>query len=215
MDSTILLRRSANLATAANIQLKYGEPLYTDDQYVTVGDGNESLVKNRNVLRLVPKAQADTQLYYSVNPDGKIVLDLYKNGSVEHVVTFGTAATHDVLAIEKKNSNDVITSGAVYKIKDDLIKSDTETRKRVEDLKKSVASVANKKLDTSVTPTSQNPVTAKAVYDFVTQAINEAITNYVPWTTTATDTNKFYINGTNGLQYNPGTGWKTVPVGYT
>ena len=86
MDSTILLRRSANLATAANIQLKYGEPLYTDDQYVTVGDGNESLVKNRNVLRLVPKAQADTQLYYSVNPDGKIVLDLYKNGSVDKFV---------------------------------------------------------------------------------------------------------------------------------
>lgn len=215
MDSTILLRRSANLATAANIQLKYGEPLYTDDQYVTVGDGNESLVKNRNVLRLVPKAQADAQLYYSVNPDGKIVLDLYKNGSVEHVVTFGTAATHDVLAIEKKDSKDVITSGAVYKIKDDLIKFDTETRKRVEDLKKSVASVANKSLDTTVTATSQNPVTAKAVYDFVTQAINEAITNYVPWTTTATNTNKLYINGTNGLQYNPGTGWKTVPVGYT
>ena len=215
MDSTILLRRSANLATAANIQLKYGEPLYTDDQYVTVGDGNESLVKNRNVLRLVPRAQADTQLYYTVNPKGKIVLNLYKNSQLEQVLTFGTAATHDILATAQKDSTDLITSGAVYTIKEDLTEADKETRKKVEDLKKSVSSVANKKLDTSVTPTSQNPVTSKAVYDFVTQAINEAITNYVPWTTAAADTNKLYVNSTSGLQYNPGTGWKTVPVGYT
>lgn len=215
MDSTILLRRSANLATAANIQLKYGEPLYTDDQYITVGDGNESLVKTRNVLRLVPKAQADTQLYYTVNSDGKIVLNLYKNNGLEQVLTFGTAATHDVLATAKNNSDDLITSGAVYKIKTDLTKADTETRESLEALKKSVASVANKGLDTAVTPTSQNPVTSKAVYDFVTQAINEAIANYVPWTTTDTNTNKLYINSTEGLQYNPGNGWKTVPVGYT
>lgn len=215
MDSTILVRRSANLATAANIQLKYGEPLYTDDQYITVGDGNESLVKNRNVVRLIPKAQADTQLYYSVNPEGRIVLNLYRNNQAEQVLTFGTAATHDVLSTAKKNSKDLITSGAVYTIKDDLAKADMETRNRVEELKQSVASVANKGLDTAVTPTSQNPVTSKAVYDFVTRAINEAITNYVPWTTSSTDTNKLYVNSTNGLQYNPGTGWKTVPVGYT
>lgn len=215
MYSTILLRRSANLATAANVQLRYGEPLYTDDQYMTVGNGNESLTKERNVLRFLPKGQVDSQLFYTVNSEGKIVINTSDGANLTPVLTFGKAAERDVATSAVKNSADLITSGAVKTIQDSLQTSIKNVDTKVKDLEKSVSAVKDKSLDTTVTPTSENPVTAKAVYDFVTRVVNEAIESYVPWTTDSTKGNKLYINSTSGLQYRPSNQWLTVPVGYT
>lgn len=215
MDTTILLRRSANLATAANIQLRYGEPLYTDDQYMTVGNGNESLTKDRNVLRFLPKGQVDSQLFYTVNSDGKVVINTSDGSTLTPVLTFGEAAKRDVATSATKNNTNLITSGAVKTIQDNLQTSINAVEASVTALEKSIAPLKDKALDTTVTPTSENPITSKAVYNFVMQAISEAIESYVPWTTDSTKGNKLYINSTNGLQYRPGAQWLTVPVGYT
>ena len=215
MDTTILLRRSANLATAANVQLQYGEPLYTDDQYFTVGNGNESLVSQRNVVRLVPRAQADSQLYYTVNPSGKIVINKLEGSTLTPVITFGTAATKEVATSAIAGSQALITSGAVKTIQTTLESSIQSLQTAIQDLAASVDEFAGRSIDSSVTPGSDNPVTAGAVYEFVTQAITEAFNAYRPWTTSSSDTKKFYINSSTGLQYHNGSRWTTVPVGYT
>lgn len=215
MDTTILLKRSANLATAANVQLQYGEPLYTDDQYLTVGNGNESLVSQRNVIRFVPKVQADSQLYYTVNPSGKIVINTSNGSTLTPVLTFGSAATKDATNQAVENSQDLITSGAVKNIQSTLENSIQSLGTTVGALQENLSALMGKDLDTSVTPNSENPVTAGAVYQFVRQQIQEAINSYVPWTTSAADTKKLYINSTTGLQYHSGNKWNTVPVGYT
>ena len=215
MDTTILIRRSANLATAANVQLQYGEPLYTDDQYLTVGNGNESLVSQRNVIRFVPKAQADSQLYYTVNSSGKIVINVFDGSTLTPVMTFGTAASKDATNQAVENSQDLITSGAVKDIQSTLESSIQTLGTTVSTLQENLSALVGKDLDASVTPNSENPVTAGAVYQFVRQQIQEAINSYVPWTTNAADTKKLYINSTTGLQYHSGNKWNTVPVGYT
>lgn len=215
MDTTILVKRSANLATAANSQLQYGEPLYTDDDYFTVGNGNESLVSQRNVIRFIPKAQADSQLYYTVNPSGKIVINILNGSTLTPVFTFGEAAKKDVATSAIENSGDLITSGAVKQIETNLENSIQSVQASLQELEASVAEFADKIIDDSVTPGSDNPVTAGAVYNFVIQAINEAFNSYVPWATSNSDRKKFYINNSTGLQYYNGSKWTTVPVGYT
>lgn len=215
MDTTILIRRSANLATAANVQLQYGEPLYTDDQYMTVGNGNESLVSQRNVIRFVPKAQADSQLYYTVNSSGKIVINTSDGSTLTPVLTFGSAASRDVADQAIDNSTDLITSGAVKDIQSTLENSIQSVGTTLGTLQDNLSALVGKDLDTSVTPGSENPVTAAAVYQFVQQQIQTAINSYVPWTTSAADTKKLYIDSTTGLQYHNGNQWSTVPVGYT
>lgn len=215
MDTTILIRRSANLATAANVQLQYGEPLYTDDQYMTVGNGNESLVSKRNVIRFVPKAQADSQLYYTVNSSGKIVINTSNGSTLTPVLTFGSAASKDATDQAVENSTDLITSGAVKDIQSTLENSIQSLETTLRTLQDDLSALAGKELDTSVTPNSENPVTAGAVYQFVQQQIRDAINSYVPWTTSSGNTKKLYINSTTGLQYYSGNKWNTVPVGYT
>ena len=215
MDTTILVKRSANLATAANSQLQYGEPLYTDDDYFTVGNGNESLVSQRNVIRFIPKAQADSQLYYTVNPSGKIVINILNGSTLTPVLTFGEAAQKDVATSAVEDSGDLITSGAVKQIETNLENSIQSVQTSVQELEQSVSEFADKTIESSVTQGSDNPVTAGAVYDFVMQVVNEAFGSYVPWATNNTDRKKFYINNSTGIQYYNGSKWTTVPVGYT
>lgn len=215
MDTTILLRRSQNLGTAANVQLRYGEPLYTDDQYFTVGNENESLVSQRNVIRLVPKAQADSQLYYTINSSNKVVINSLNGTTLTPVITFGTAAEKDITSSVSHNNQNAITSGAVYTVKTNLQNSINNVQSSVQSLQSSLSSLLDKPLDNTVAPNSENPVTAGAVYTFVTQAITEAFNNYRPWTTSSSDTKKFYINDSTGLQYHNGSKWVTTPVGYT
>lgn len=215
MDTTILVKRSQTLNTAANVQLQYGEPLYTDDQYFTVGNSNESLVSQRNVIRFVPKVQADSQLYYTVNSSGKVVINISDGTTLTPVFTFGTAASKDIVNSAVANSQNAITSGAVKTIQTDLQNSIQGVQASVQSLHDQISSLLDKPLETAVTPNSENPVTAGAVYTFVTQAIIEALNNYKPWTNSASDTKKFYLNSTTGLQYHNGSKWVTVPVGYT
>lgn len=215
MDTTILVKRSQTLGTAANVQLQYGEPLYTDDQYFTVGNGNESLVSQRNVIRFVPKAQADSQLYYTVNSSGKVVINTSDGTTLTPVMTFGSAASKDVVNSAVVGSEDVITSGAVKDIQLSLESSIQDVQTSVQEIETGLSELIGKTLDTTVTPNSENPVTAGAVYTFVNQMITEAFNNYRPWTTSDTDTKKFYLNGATGLQYHDGVKWSTVPVGYT
>lgn len=215
MDTTILLRRSHSLGTASNVQLQYGEPLYTDDQYFTVGNEGESLVSQRNVIRLVPKAQADSQLYYTVNSSGQIVINSLNGTTLTPITTLGTAASKDVVNEAVANSDDVITSGAVKEIQTQLESSIQDIESNLQDLEDGVSELIGKPLETTVTPNSENPVTAGAVYAFVNQMISEAFNNYRPWTTNASDNKRFYLNNTTGLQYHDGSKWVTVPVGYT
>ena len=215
MDTTILVKRSQTLDTAANVQLQYGEPLYTDDQYFTVGNGNESLVAQRNVIRFVPKVQADSQLYYTVNSSGKVVINTSDGTTLTPVMTFGSAASKDVVNSAVIGSEDVITSGAVKDIQTNLESSIQDVQTAMQTVQEGLSELIGKSLDTTVTPNSENPVTAGAVYTFVNQAITEAFNNYRPWTNSSSDTKKFYLNGTTGLQYHDGTKWVTVPVGYT
>lgn len=215
MDTTILVKRSQTLNTAANVQLQYGEPLYTDDQYFTVGNSNESLVAQRNVIRFVPKVQADSQLYYTVNSSGKVVINISDGTTLTPVFTFGTAASTDIVNSAVANSQNAITSGAVKTIQTNLQNSIQGVQTSVQSLHDQISSLLNKPLETAVTPSSENPVTAGAVYTFVTQAITEAFNNYRPWTTSSSDTKKFYINASTGLQYHNGSKWITTPVGYT
>ena len=216
MNTKILVRRSQNLDTAANVQLQYGEPLYTDDQYFTVGNSDESLVSQRNVIRFVPKVQADSQLYYTVNSSGKVVINTSDGTTLTPVFTFGSAASKDVVDSAVAGSQDAITSGAVKSIQTALEGSIGTVQNSVSDLQESLSDLIGKELDTVVTQNSENPVTAAAVYAFVNQAITEAFNNYRPWTTDASDTKKFYIDSVSGLQYRSGNNrWVTVPVGYT
>lgn len=216
MDTTILIKRSQTLGTAANVQLQYGEPLYTDDQYITVGNENESLVSQRNVIRLVPKSQADSQLYYTVNSSGKVVINILNGTTLTPVLTFGSASQRDVADSAVADSTDVITSGAVKSIQTQLENSISDISTDLEDLEDNISDLVGKSLDTTVTPNSENPITAGAVYTFVNQVVTEAFNNYRPWTTDPTDTKKFYLNSTTGMQYRSGNNrWVTVPVGYT
>lgn len=215
MDTTILLRRSHSLGTAANVQLQYGEPLYTDDQYFTVGNEAESLVSQRNVIRLVPKAQADSQLYYTVNGSGQIVINILNGTTLTPITTLGTAASKDVVREAVANSDDLITSGAVKEIQTQLESSIQDVQSNIQDLEEGISDLVGKTLETTVTSNSENPVTGGAVYAFVNQMISEAFNNYKPWTTDSSDNKRFYLNNTTGLQYHDGTKWVTVPVGYT
>lgn len=215
MDTTILLRRSHSLGTAANVQLQYGEPLYTDDQYFTVGNEAESLVSQRNVIRLVPKAQADSQLYYTVNGSGQIVINILNGTTLTPITTLGTAASKDVVREAVANSEDLITSGAVKEIQTQLESSIQDVQSNIQDLEEGISELVGKTLETTVTSNSENPVTGAAVYAFVNQMISEAFNNYKPWTTDSSDNKRFYLNNTTGLQYHDGTKWVTVPVGYT
>ena len=215
MNTTILTRRSANLATAANIQLQYGEPLYTDDQYFTIGNGNESLVSQLPVLRFVPRVQADSQLYYTVNSDGKIQLNTSNGSTLTPILTFGDAASRDVSTSAIQGSSNLITSGAVKQIQTDLSNSINTLNTALETLRDNISDFSGKDLDTTVTQDSSNPVTAGAVYQFVTQAITAAFDSYVPWTTDSTQVKKFYLNPVDGVQYYNGSTWSTVRVGYT
>lgn len=215
MNTKILLRRSENLTTAANVQLQYGEPLYTDDQYFTVGNAGESLVSQRNVIRFVPKSHADSQLYYSVNSAGKIVINIYDGTTLTPVTTLGSAAERDAVDSAVQGSNDLITSGAVQSIQSNLQNSIDSIQTAVQELQDGLSDLVGKSLDDTVTPSSENPVTGSAVYEFVTQMINDALNSYRPWTSDAEQTNKFYLNTSTGLQYHNGSQWATVPVGYT
>lgn len=215
MDTTILLRRSHSLGTAANVQLQYGEPLYTDDQYFTVGNEVESLVSQRNVIRLVPKAQADSQLYYTVNGSGQIVINILNGTTLTPITTLGTAASKDVVREAVANSDDLITSGAVKEIQTQLESSIQDVQSNIQDLEEGISDLVGKTLETTVSSNSENPVTGAAVYAFVNQMISEAFNNYKPWTTDSSDNKRFYLNNTTGLQYHDGTKWVTVPVGYT
>lgn len=215
MDTTILLRRSHTLGTAANVQLQYGEPLYTDDQYFTVGNEGESLVSQRNVIRLVPKAQADSQLYYTVNSSGKIVINSLNGTTLTPIITLGAAASKDVVNEAVADNENLITSGAVKEIQTQLESSIQDVESNLQDVEDGVSELMGKPLETTVTSDSENPVTAGAVYTFVTQMISEAFNNYKPWTTDSSDSKRFYLNSATGLQYHDGTKWVTVPVGYT
>lgn len=207
MDTTILLKRALTLAQAANVQLKFGEPVYTNDEYITVGNEDEDYTQSRNVLRLVPKEEVDNTVFFS-KIGNKNSLHTYDGTSAAEIITFGNCASKDLSNSIQIGNNNPISADAVAVMKENIENS-------ISTLSNQVSAFADKDLDTTVNPNSTNPVTSKAVYEFVTQLINTKFSEYRPWTTDATDRTRFYLNTSEGLQYYTGTRWEVVPVGYT
>lgn len=198
MSTTIKLRRSATLATAGATILNYGEPLVTNDEYMTFGNSGGSAVSARKVLRLVPKTDADATVFAIKNAQNVYTLRMLKaDGTYENVVQLSAAASTDIDTTVTAGSAKLITSGAVAT---------------------AISAVAGKTVVTSgigANSTDEQMATAKAINDFVTTYVAQQLAAYKPWATVTTNTNKLYIDSTNGLKYNNGTNWVTVPVAYS
>lgn len=208
-ETLILLRRSKN-SILANMEqeevLDFGEPAYFNDDYMTVGNYDTLPVKQRNVIRFVPKDVCDKTVFARPGTGGATTFYLYDGSTQRDLITVGINAQD---AVPVKDSPNNVTSNGIWA-------ADEAIRNRVKSLEDGLANVKGKQVLTTLDPTdNESLVTSKAIADYIRSQFTIFLNNYTPWTMTGAETNKFYIDRNNGLQYYNGASWVTVPVAYT
>lgn len=198
MATKIHLKRSDDLQIARNEHLEYGEPLYTNDEYLTVGNRAEDIVNDRKVVRLVLQSNADNTVFANVLNGVYTLKIVDSSGNDVEIVTIGDAASKAVTSSVIAESSDLITSGGVHSYL-------------------STIGINSKQVSTSMDENSTNTQipTAKAVADFVKQYVSEELSKYKCWSFDTTNQNKIYVDVTNGIKYYNNSSWGTLPVGYT
>ena len=198
MATKIHLKRSDDLQIARNEQLEYGEPLYTNDEYLTVGNKSEDIVDDRKVVRLVLKSNADNTVFANILSGVYTLKIVDSSGNDVEIVTLGEAASKAVTNSVTAESSDLITSGGVQSYLANI-------------------GINSKQVSTTMDENSTNAQipTSKAVVDFVKQYVADELAKYKCWSLDTTNLNKIYIDVANGIKYYNNSSWGTLPVGYT